>query len=732
MNLIRKKPVPDYVPGDQVIPVHYFDDTIVFRSVVVYTLLSFNDVLDPERLRTSLSTLVKREGWKKLGGRLRRGKDGLEYHVPETFDDSRPPIAFTHIHHDILSADHPSASRVPQPDEHMTRPAIVGDPEELSELVYPPDRPNSLEDWLTSDRPTLGLHVTSFQNKTMVVLYWPHLAMDALGQKAVFEGWTMVLEGRDDEIAAPVGYDSDPFAEVGKHPTEPHKLAPIRMNTVSMVGYGLRNIVGLGLSAREIRMLCIPAVSWQKWYDDARKELGPDQFLTEGDIITAFWIRLSVSHLSPKSNTTVTVNMAMSLRKVLEKETLPKGRPYISNALGFANVILPAKDILTKPLSWLAQQVRLAIAEQGTRGQVEAYLALQRESAGRLLVFFGDVGMHQQSLSNWQKANMFGLDFKAAAVTSRDGKPLRPEYIQNNQSPVFPEGFPIIGKDEKGNYWLSGYRRKGLWVITGAGGGLGSGLSRQLALLGMTIIIADNAMERAEQVASDIQATGGQAEAIAVDVSVPEELDRLADHVFARYGSVRILINNAGIETLGTCWEVSTARWEATLNVNLHGVVHGVRAFLPRMIASGDECWVSNTSSSGAFATIPGQSAYIITKHAVQAFTEALYVELKSKNVPIHVSSIIPGLLNTGIFNGQEDGNSANQVSREHRKRMAEMAKTQGMDVDEASKIIVEQIAEGRFWISTHPDITKDFLERRVRFYQNQEDPSSPPGIGDN
>ncbi|KAM5353393.1 hypothetical protein ACJ41O_000043 [Fusarium nematophilum] len=164
----------------------------------------------------------------------------------------------------------------------------------------------------------------------------------------------------------------------------------------------------------------------------------------------------------------------------------------------------------------------------------------------------------------------------------------------------------------------------GVAVITGAGGGLGSGLARHAASLGMTVIVADIAFDRAKEVASSITATGGRAEAISVDVSRPEELDRLSDHVFAQYGSVRLLINNAGIETLGSCWEVSATRWEATLNVNIHGVVHGVRAFLPRMIASGDECWIANTSSAGAFATIPGQSAYIMTKHALQAFTEAL------------------------------------------------------------------------------------------------------------
>jgi NAD(P)-dependent dehydrogenase (short-subunit alcohol dehydrogenase family) len=268
----------------------------------------------------------------------------------------------------------------------------------------------------------------------------------------------------------------------------------------------------------------------------------------------------------------------------------------------------------------------------------------------------------------------------------------------------------------------------GVAVITGAGGGLGSGLARHIASFGMTVIIADIDLKRAEEVASGIKAANGKAEAKAVDVSRPDELDALAEHVHNRYGDVQLLINNAAIETLGPLWELSSTRWETTLNVNVHGVVHGVRAFLPRMMASGQECWIANVSSVGAFTTIPGQSAYAVTKHAVQAFTESLRVELVSRKAPIHVSSVIPGLLNTGIFDRAQHNDSAvDPVWEKHRKSMAELAREKGMGIDEASRLIVEQIAAGRLWVCTHPDIMAEILQQRIEYYKDQAEPNVPP-----
>ncbi|KAF5621156.1 20beta-hydroxysteroid dehydrogenase [Fusarium tjaetaba] len=268
----------------------------------------------------------------------------------------------------------------------------------------------------------------------------------------------------------------------------------------------------------------------------------------------------------------------------------------------------------------------------------------------------------------------------------------------------------------------------GVAVITGAGGGLGSSLARHIASFGMAVIIADIDLERAEEVASDIRAANGKAEARSVDLSRPDELDALATYVHTQYGDVTLLINNAAIETLGSLWELSSARWETTLNVNIHGPIHGVRAFLPHIMASGKECWIANVSSVGAFTTIPGQSAYAITKHAVQAFTESLHVELRSQKTPIHVSSVIPGLLNTGIFDrAQRNTSTVDPAWERHRKLMAEMAREKGMGIEEASRIIVEQIAEGKLWVCTHPAVMTEILQQRIQYYEGQGEPNIPP-----
>lgn len=156
----------------------------------------------------------------------------------------------------------------------------------------------------------------------------------------------------------------------------------------------------------------------------------------------------------------------MSLRKAFEGDLIPASdkHPYVGNAFGWANVLVTAGDITSKPLSWLARQVRKAINEQGTRAQHEAYYALVRTGAGLPIVIFGDGGMAQIGFSNWNKAGLFDLDFSPACVDRNGSAPCRPSYVQENHGPIKPaDGFFIFGKDEKGNYWTSACKVKGQW-----------------------------------------------------------------------------------------------------------------------------------------------------------------------------------------------------------------------------------------------------------------------------
>jgi NAD(P)-dependent dehydrogenase (short-subunit alcohol dehydrogenase family) len=262
----------------------------------------------------------------------------------------------------------------------------------------------------------------------------------------------------------------------------------------------------------------------------------------------------------------------------------------------------------------------------------------------------------------------------------------------------------------------------GVAVITGAGAGIGAGLARRASELGMTVVVTDVDLSRAETVAAEIEAAGGRADALRVDVSRPDELDRLAETVHARHGDVRLLVNNAGIETIGYTWEIPAERWETTLNVNIHGVVHGVRAFAPRMLASGKEAWIANLASMGAFSVMPCQTAYIMTKHAVESFSECLYLEMQLKQAPIHVCSVMPGMLKTSIFEASA-GLGEPPAAAAHRRKMFEMMRDYGMDLADGCKLILEQVAEGRFWIHTQPEMSMPAVESRIEFFRSQQPP---------
>jgi NAD(P)-dependent dehydrogenase (short-subunit alcohol dehydrogenase family) len=267
----------------------------------------------------------------------------------------------------------------------------------------------------------------------------------------------------------------------------------------------------------------------------------------------------------------------------------------------------------------------------------------------------------------------------------------------------------------------------GLAVITGAGSGIGEGLARYAAEIGMTVVLADIAKARIDKVVAEIKAAGGTALAVPTDASKPESLEALADAAYEAFGEVQLLINNAGIETLGFTWEIPAATWDKTLGININGVVHCVRAFAPRMIASGKPAFIANTSSVGGLGIMPVQTSYIMSKHAVLAFSECLRLEMEVKKLPIAVSAILPGPVITRIFTDSEGG--ADPVSRHHRGVMEAMLAANGITAQEAARRILPQIASGQFWVSTHPEITSEYAGNRAKTLLALADPQLSPDL---
>jgi short-subunit dehydrogenase len=242
----------------------------------------------------------------------------------------------------------------------------------------------------------------------------------------------------------------------------------------------------------------------------------------------------------------------------------------------------------------------------------------------------------------------------------------------------------------------------GVAVITGAGSGIGEALARMAAASGMSVVLADIDAGRIDRVAAEIDSAGGSALAIPTDVADPAALDRLAARTHEAFGDVRLLVNNAGVETVGLIWDIPAELWERTFRINVLGVVNGVRAFAPRMLECGRPAHIANVASVGGLSIFPVETAYISSKHAVLSFTEGLYLEMLMQQKPIHVSAVMPGPVATSIF---DDAKGAGSAQDHHRNVMKDML-ADGMQPAEAARLILAGIARGDFWVSTHPDLT--------------------------
>jgi len=245
-------------------------------------------------------------------------------------------------------------------------------------------------------------------------------------------------------------------------------------------------------------------------------------------------------------------------------------------------------------------------------------------------------------------------------------------------------------------------------VITGAGSGIGAALARRAAAEGMNVVLADIRFEDAAKVEADLG--DGRALAVRTDVSDAASVASLADLAWDRFGSVDLLCNNAGIVPGGRhrkVWEYSLGDWQWSLGVNLYGVVHGMRAFVPRMIAAGRPGHILNTASVAGVVSGSGSACYGASKHAVVRATEALYAGLKEVGAPIGVTMLCPGLVATGIYDAERhrpdafaDGDGPLQESADLEAIRDELYRN-ATTPEEAADIAFAAIIENRFYAFT-------------------------------
>ncbi len=255
-------------------------------------------------------------------------------------------------------------------------------------------------------------------------------------------------------------------------------------------------------------------------------------------------------------------------------------------------------------------------------------------------------------------------------------------------------------------------------VVTGAASGIGRGLADRFAAEGMRVVIAD--VEQAALDVAEREMTGAGATVLAVrtDVSKLADVEALAQKTLERFGGVHILCNNAGVGGGGGTWDSSLQDWEWTLGVNLWGVIHGVRTFVPIMLEKGDEGHIVNTASVAGLIGGAGGPAYTVTKFGVVGLSESLYHELMAAGGKIKISVLCPALTNTRILESGRNhpaGPMPEPGAGTPEAAMFDMIKgifKGGMAPSETAGIVLDAIKEERFYVLTHPEHNPQFQLR--------------------
>ncbi|HZV49710.1 MAG TPA: SDR family NAD(P)-dependent oxidoreductase [Candidatus Dormibacteraeota bacterium] len=270
-------------------------------------------------------------------------------------------------------------------------------------------------------------------------------------------------------------------------------------------------------------------------------------------------------------------------------------------------------------------------------------------------------------------------------------------------------------------------------VVTGAASGIGLALARRLGREPMRVVLADvetEALRRAHRLLAD---EGIEVESRVTDVSDAADLERLAAYALDRFGAVHVVCNNAGVGGGGLTWEVPLNVWRWVVDVNLFGVVHGIRAFVPHLLRQG-EGHVVNTASVAGLLAGPGLSPYTAAKHAVVGLSESLYHELQLVGSAVRVSVLCPGFVRTRIAEAQRNWLARYgppplepRPEEEATRRRLEEAIASGLEPEAVAEAVRSAILEERFWVLTHPEFGEAVIERARRAATGR-DPAPPGG----
>lgn len=256
-------------------------------------------------------------------------------------------------------------------------------------------------------------------------------------------------------------------------------------------------------------------------------------------------------------------------------------------------------------------------------------------------------------------------------------------------------------------------------VVTGGASGIGRGMAERFGSEGMKVVLADVEEQALRQAEAEFREKGVDVLGVVTDVSKPEALENLAQQTLNAFGKVHIVCNNAGVAgAWGPTWENTLADWNWIMGVNLWGVIHGMRTFLPIMIEQGEEGHIVNTASLAGL--MPGRGIYGVTKQAVVALSESLYNELKLAEHKIGVSVLCPAWVNTKIADAERNrptdlanpGDAGSDPQRDAASEMVRNFLRNGMDPADIADQVFNAIRDDKLYIITHPEMDRIFKER--------------------
>ncbi len=258
-------------------------------------------------------------------------------------------------------------------------------------------------------------------------------------------------------------------------------------------------------------------------------------------------------------------------------------------------------------------------------------------------------------------------------------------------------------------------------VVTGAASGIGRALATKFADEGMRVVLADIDDAGLRGVEAELAEAGCDVHAVICDTSSEASVQELARVTLERYGAAHVLCNNAGVVGKGDAWRGPFANWEWVVGINLYGVVHGIRAFLPIM-EDQRLGHIVNTASMAGLLAVPGQPPYNATKSAVVAISESLFIELRQSGSPVRVSALCPSFVRTNLMHGQKwdtrlgpepplSQNTANRQMEEYFEHGIE----RGVEPAIIAAEVIDAIRGERFWILTHPEARHAPVERMQR-----------------